>query len=825
MEHILTPKVENVKLVDKFNAKASPLGTLYLTTTHLIFVSNASASAPMAAPPPEPPNPMGEGAGASGGGGATNLGGFVHGGAKKELWILHTLMHTVEKPLLTTSGTQLRILCSHFQSASFIIQRDRDAHDVYLSLMALSKPKEFKDLYCFTYNPTGQVQKSTGWFFHDLDAEYQRMGVPNENWTLCSMNDQHRLCPTYPQKIFIPILASQAIIEGSSRFRSKGRLPVLTYLHKNNAAIVRCAQPLVGISGVRSSYDEKYVECLRKATPRSPFIYVIDTRPAMNAMANRAGGKGYENEKYYENINFSFKGIENIHKMRSSLKAMMTSVANATTMEGFMSELANSSWLKHVKAVLDASVAIKNCILEGKSVIVHCSDGWDRTSQTCALACLMLDGYYRTFQGFQALIEKDWLAFGHKFTDRCGHLDGDPNEVSPNFTQFLDAVWQLTQLSPQLFQFNERYLITIHEHVYSCQYGTFIGNSERERELLGLREKTYSLWGYLTANYDDYTNPLYERSTQMEVMRPTTAPQNIKFWSGLFCRFESGAHTREPIIDLLSVTQNHTTSLEDHGRQLSKTIGQMTSLIANAKATGAMRRMLPTSPSNKPSVTESETSLTSSSSSSTISHPLQMSSNAANADFEHMEKKFTDLKASIMEQCQSSKQRFLGFLSLKLPQSIAGLHSTTPSKVTPPISKEKAIKNDSSQRATSSSPQFIPMSEAEFNSDVVLSKELLEAEIDSVAVDWKSLRSSLTCPCGFRLDDNATTKIHCRRCGCVFCKRCIHRKVPLPGHLSKKPMPLCSTCCKLIDYPTPDSDDEPDEMNALDAFEELNSMT
>jgi myotubularin-related protein 6/7/8 len=71
------------------------------------------------------------------------------------------------------------------------------------------------------------------------------------------MNYDYRLCPTYPCHIFVPTLASQAIIEGSTRFRSKGRLPVLTYLHRNNAAIIRCAQPLVGISGVRSSYDEK----------------------------------------------------------------------------------------------------------------------------------------------------------------------------------------------------------------------------------------------------------------------------------------------------------------------------------------------------------------------------------------------------------------------------------------------------------------------------------------------------------------------------------------------------------------------------------------
>jgi hypothetical protein len=43
----------------------------------------------------------------------------------------------------------------------------------------------------------------------------------------------------------------------------------------------------------------------------------------------------------------------------------------------------------------------------------------------------------------QILIEKEWLSFGHKFTTRCGHLNGDSKEVSPIFTQFLDAVWQV----------------------------------------------------------------------------------------------------------------------------------------------------------------------------------------------------------------------------------------------------------------------------------------------------------------------------------------------------------------------------------------------
>lgn len=40
-------------------------------------------------------------------------------------------------------------------------------------------------------------------------------------------------------------------------------------------------------------------------------------------MANRAAGKGYENEDNYSNIRFQFVGIENIHVMRSSLQKLL----------------------------------------------------------------------------------------------------------------------------------------------------------------------------------------------------------------------------------------------------------------------------------------------------------------------------------------------------------------------------------------------------------------------------------------------------------------------------------------------------------------------
>lgn len=82
----------------------------------------------------------------------------------------------------------------------------------------------------------------------------------------------------------------------------------------------------------------------------------------------------------------------------------------------------------------------------------------------------------------KALVEKDWLRFGHKFDDRCGHsLGGDSREISPIFTQFLDCTRHLLDLLPTAFEFNMSFLRTLHDHSMSGRFGTFVGNSEKQR--------------------------------------------------------------------------------------------------------------------------------------------------------------------------------------------------------------------------------------------------------------------------------------------------------------------------------------------------------
>lgn len=114
-------------------------------------------------------------------------------------------------------------------------------------------------------------------------------------------------------------------------------------------------------------------------------------------------------------------------------------------------------------------------------MLIHCSDGWDRTSQLSSLAQLLLDSYYRTFEGFIVLIEKDWISFGHQFALRNGIncCSSFYDEYAPIFLQWLDCVHQLVYQFPSAFEFNVDFLVYLADQNYSGTYGTFIYNCEK----------------------------------------------------------------------------------------------------------------------------------------------------------------------------------------------------------------------------------------------------------------------------------------------------------------------------------------------------------
>lgn len=174
--------------------------------------------------------------------------------------------------------------------------------------------------------------------------------------------------------------------------------------------------------------------------------------------------------------------------------------------------------------------------LSPHSLPFYSSDGWDRTAQLSSIAMFLLNPYYRTVRGFAEMIEKEWLSFGHQFARRHGHADGKMNDDgdsqrSPVFLQFLDCIWQLVQVYPQAAEFNSVFLATIMDEVFNCRFGTFLGDCEKERQELRMRDKTVSLWTYLYAPsmLHLYRNPFYVAKQQASLLGDIF-PHQLSVW-------------------------------------------------------------------------------------------------------------------------------------------------------------------------------------------------------------------------------------------------------------------------------------------------------
>nr|XP_033812309.1 myotubularin-related protein 3 isoform X6 [Geotrypetes seraphini]XP_033812310.1 myotubularin-related protein 3 isoform X6 [Geotrypetes seraphini] len=413
--------------------------------------------------------------------------------------------------------------------------------------------------------------------------EVERMGFDMNNaWRISNINEKYRLCASYPQELIVPAWITDKELESVASFRSWKRIPAVVYRHQNNGAVIaRCGQPEVSWWGWRNADDEHLVQSVAKACatdsksstnklangncPRDfsnggdlsdvefdssisnasgaeslaiqpQKLLILDARSYTAAVANRAKGGGCECPEYYPNCEVVFMGMANIHSIRKSFQSLRLLCTQMPDPTNWLSALESTKWLQHLSVLLKSALLVIHALdRDQRPVLVHCSDGWDRTPQIVALAKLLLDPYYRTIEGFQVLVEMEWLDFGHKFADRCGHGENsdDLNERCPVFLQWLDCVHQLQRQFPCSFEFNEAFLVKLVQHTYSCLFGTFLCNNAKERGEKHTQERTCSVWSLLRAANKAFKNLLY--STQSEtVLYPVCHVRNLMLWSAVY---------------------------------------------------------------------------------------------------------------------------------------------------------------------------------------------------------------------------------------------------------------------------------------------------
>jgi myotubularin-related protein 1/2 len=113
-----------------------------------------------------------------------------------------------------------------------------------------------------------------------LKAHVLLQGVPNDMWKISKINENYEICDSYPTVMAVPAQATDDDLRAVAAFRSRGRIPVLSWIHpESQATITRCSQPLVGVSGKRSREDERYIQLIMDANAQSHKLFIMDARP------------------------------------------------------------------------------------------------------------------------------------------------------------------------------------------------------------------------------------------------------------------------------------------------------------------------------------------------------------------------------------------------------------------------------------------------------------------------------------------------------------------------------------------------------------------
>lgn len=313
---------------------------------------------------------------------------------------------------------------------------------------------------------------------HHQRTSSNTTNIPDQ-CTLTTVNLNYSVTRSYPALVVVPAEINDECISRISRFYKSNRFPVVTWRHARTKALLMKSSGFQG-KGVFDVFKNN-----------NQMLYVMTEKALIKSIK----------PEMHRNCEFIPLELHEVRQVKLNfVKFLRVCVPSAPlpphdSEASFAKTIESIEWFEQLKAIMKTAHNIVDLIdSQGRSVLLAIEDGWDLTPQITSIAQLCLDPYYRTFDGFRVLIEKEWLAFGHRFSHRSCHTAATPpTGFAPMFLQFLDLVHQIHRQFPLSFEFNQYYLKFIAYHHVSCRFRTFLLDCEAERAECGwLNEEVMS---------------------------------------------------------------------------------------------------------------------------------------------------------------------------------------------------------------------------------------------------------------------------------------------------------------------------------------------